>query len=505
VLSDVSQADFVQSLNEWTHRGWLQVATFVVTTAAVSLLALLGAAAALETLLYSIVVFLFVRYVEQRRRRFVLVYDLPNDARARFARLEAELEPLLTSWIQGVQSSQHHGDWKRHGGATRGILQRGAAITRAVPPLIVSNLQPISISTAGTSVFFLPDRVLVRSKGTYAALSYESLGAEWYESGFVWDGWSLPPGAQVIGRTWLYKNRNGGPDRRFKNNRELPEIRMGYLALGSETGLNILIQSTNVEAVRAAAEALAQYATGRSSPSAREDVSRQPPEVLAALRALGLRAIPSKQDLRKHYLELATRTHPDRLGAAGRDVRMLAEERMKEINAAYATLRALAKGAPPAEEPLDLAPAPVESPLPWWKQPTTTAAAIAFACCIVIFAGFRALPDEALRSKAVPSAATRAAAPQQTRSFTTIIPRACTLRTEASSKAAAVISLPPGAGVAVIETADSWRKVATSDGPEGWTGPACWRPLRTSGQACRSNADCVSGACRETETGRACK
>jgi hypothetical protein len=479
----------------------------LATTSILVLGGLLGAAAALEAFFYSIVAFAFVRYVEQHRRRFVLVYDLPEDARARFARLEASLKPLSTSWIRGVQASQYHGDWKRHGGATSSIVPRGAAVRHAAPPLIVTNLRPISISTSGTNVFFLPDRLLVRSNGTYAALSYESLRAESWEGRFVWDDWSLPPDAQVIGRTWQYKNKQGGPDRRFKNNRELPEIRMGYLALASETGLKIVIQSTNLKAFQAATDALAGYATG-AFPSPSEDAARQPPAILAALRALGLKTTPSKEHLRKHYLELATRTHPDKLGAAGRDVRMLAEERMKEINAAYATLRMVAQGAPPAEEPLDLAPAPVESPLPWWRQPTTIVATAAVACCLVIFVVFRAVPKEAWTSSTVPSnvpsTANLAAAPQQTRSFTTTIPRACTVRAAPSATAAAVVSVAAGANVAVIEGTDSWRKVATPDGHEGWTGPACWRPLRTSGQACQSNADCVSGACRDNETGRAC-
>jgi hypothetical protein len=493
VLSDVSQADFVVSLNEWTHRGVLQLIFGAASSMIVLVSLAVSPVAALEALLYSAVIFSFVRFIEQRRRRFVLVYDLTGDASAAFAQFENSLEPLCSSWVRGVQASQYHGDWKHHGGATTSIRGREASITHATPPLIVSNLTPISLSTSASTLFFLPDRILVRSNGTYAALSYESLQADWHEGRFVWDDWALPPGAEVTERTWLYTNRSGGPDRRFNNNRELPVIRMAYLVLGSESGLKLVIQSTNIEAVRNASEALGRFARDRSADISHE-ASSQPPAVIAALRALGLVQLPSKHDLRKHYLDLAQRTHPDKLGQADRDVRVLAEHRMKEINAAYATLRDQAKGPPVPDERDEIPQQTTSTSLVWWQEPTTRASVAAVLGCVLVFAVFRALPAQQMISS---NAVSRAAVPQPTTSVITKIPRACTVRSEPSVQSTALMTLQPGAGVSVTETANSWRKIRTPDGRDGWTGPACWRALRARGQACRSNEDCESFRCND--------
>ncbi|PYO44381.1 MAG: hypothetical protein DMD33_03095, partial [Gemmatimonadetes bacterium] len=48
----------------------------------------------------------------------------------------------------------------------------------------------------------------------------------------------VPSDTQVIGRTWRYVNKSGGPDRRFKNNREIPVCAYSELLLSSESGLS---------------------------------------------------------------------------------------------------------------------------------------------------------------------------------------------------------------------------------------------------------------------------
>jgi len=48
----------------------------------------------------------------------------------------------------------------------------------------------------------------------------------------------LPSDAQVVGRTWQYVNKKGGPDRRFNNNPEIPIALYEEGHFGSTTGLN---------------------------------------------------------------------------------------------------------------------------------------------------------------------------------------------------------------------------------------------------------------------------
>lgn len=50
----------------------------------------------------------------------------------------------------------------------------------------------------------------------------------------------------TVDRTWRYVNKRGGPDRRFKDKRELPVVLYDDLALSSPSGLNELIQLSRV-------------------------------------------------------------------------------------------------------------------------------------------------------------------------------------------------------------------------------------------------------------------
>ena len=48
---------------------------------------------------------------------------------------------------------------------------------------------------------------------------------------------SVPRDAERIGNTWKYVNIGGGPDRRYKNNAQLPIMRYGELTLTAPAGI----------------------------------------------------------------------------------------------------------------------------------------------------------------------------------------------------------------------------------------------------------------------------
>lgn len=49
---------------------------------------------------------------------------------------------------------------------------------------------------------------------------------------------SVPKDAIVVGNTWVKVNKNGTPDKRFKDNHQIPICQYGEISLTSETGLN---------------------------------------------------------------------------------------------------------------------------------------------------------------------------------------------------------------------------------------------------------------------------
>ena len=60
----------------------------------------------------------------------------------------------------------------------------------------------------------------------------------------------VPKDAQVVGQTWQYVNKNGTPDQRFKNNKQIPVCLYGQVFLRSSSGLNVELQISNIQNAR---------------------------------------------------------------------------------------------------------------------------------------------------------------------------------------------------------------------------------------------------------------
>lgn len=488
-LSGVSQEEFVSSLNEWTSRGHLQVITAIAAAVAIATLYLTGASPRAGVLgaCYAIVVVLLVRYIEIRRRRFLLIYDLAGGETATFEGLNETVEALAGSGcFRGVKILAHNDDWKRSGGATRSLSFEGASLRRLSPPYVVTNLTPWRLATQGLSLYFFPDRILIRKGGRFAAVAYSEIQIDCHTGTFVWEE-SVPRDAEVIGSTWQYVRRDGGPDRRFNNNRQIPLVRVDYLNLKSATGLEIVLQSTRCSAVNAFVGAHGRYvAAGQTLRGDRDASAKFSGETQRALATLGLTSMPTADALKKAYWELAQRNHPDRYESASRDIRVFAHERMKEVNLAYEVLLPMA-GDPssPATAPAAPDTSPVSTPVPGWRSPEARAAVLAIAVCIALFFASSAVPLTIVRAEPEPTRPP--IAPVATAPMPAVaLPRerilyGCPLRSEPLPGASKVARIAGGTEVEIVDVKKGWKKIRLDVSTEGWTGPVCWK-RRTSKQ-----------------------
>ena len=51
----------------------------------------------------------------------------------------------------------------------------------------------------------------------------------------------------IEGYTWQYVNKNGSPDKRYSNNRQLPKCHYGTLNFKSPTGLDVILYISNLK------------------------------------------------------------------------------------------------------------------------------------------------------------------------------------------------------------------------------------------------------------------
>lgn len=69
--------------------------------------------------------------------------------------------------------------------------------------------------------YFFPDLILIKDRMGWGALEYQNLEISFDTQIFI-EHEPIPQDCKVIGNTWQYVNKNGGPGRQYKNNTILP-------------------------------------------------------------------------------------------------------------------------------------------------------------------------------------------------------------------------------------------------------------------------------------------
>lgn len=183
--------------------------------------------------------------MDAHRRSAVVVYDLEPDAAAAYEELTRAFDALAASSMKwhidsgGTVRDIH--TWKRNAGATSIIDKRPTEFGYALPRVLKTNITPPFMKVGKETLYWLPDVVLVVESGKIGAVSYDMLEVLWQDSRFIEEG-DVPRDARVVGQTWKHPNKNGGPDRRFANNRQLPICLYESIHLRSRNGLNELLQ-----------------------------------------------------------------------------------------------------------------------------------------------------------------------------------------------------------------------------------------------------------------------
>jgi hypothetical protein len=340
-LLDSSNADLVKQLNERAKEfnpailAWIScIAPFVI-------------AASSEQVWWSalVVIPIALGYVLQKRYRnrttTRLFYELSAAESANLALLQQAIVHLSHSnriWriVQEVATDRQ----KYHAGASSLIKRTPVRAGILQIPRVTTNLSVVGIDVGAIKLFLLPDMILYLQGNAFANIPYETFSVRQGTTRFIEDD-SVPGDALIVGQTWRYVNKNGGPDRRFNSNRQLPIAQYGVLELVSSGGLNIHLNTSSAEKAAAfancMAERLSRNRTGHTAAPPLPLPSDIGPRA-NALKALGLSGSPSAEELSAAYRHLARMYHPDKVAGLAPEFQELAERRMKEINAAYALL-----------------------------------------------------------------------------------------------------------------------------------------------------------------------
>jgi hypothetical protein len=172
----------------------------------------------------------------------ILNYSFDEHSKQSFEELRSAFTQLAACrGMWHVDAAGATTDWKRNAGAISLSKRTPCSANMSRPRKVASNIDVPTLNLGRRALYFFPDRLLVYDTSGVGAVSYAELNINIGQTRFVEDS-SVPSDAKQVGSTWRYVNRNGGPDRRFNNNRQLPILLYGEMSLTSSSGLNELLQ-----------------------------------------------------------------------------------------------------------------------------------------------------------------------------------------------------------------------------------------------------------------------
>ncbi|MDE1174150.1 MAG: DUF4236 domain-containing protein [Parvibaculaceae bacterium] len=219
--------------------GWIAV-TFGVLSALA-----LGSAGFIGAILMVLTGWAVGRWLDSYRRTTVLFYDLDASVEATYKQIVSSFDGLMEcagKWhIEAGGVIQDLTAWKQNAGASHLVKKKPTTLAYKLPGSVTSNITPPILHVGKQIIYFFPDIILIEDGKQTGAVSYADLRIRWQDSNFIEAG-TVPHDAKVIGHTWKHPNKSGGPDRRFKDNRQIPICLYETIHFSSDSGINELVE-----------------------------------------------------------------------------------------------------------------------------------------------------------------------------------------------------------------------------------------------------------------------
>ncbi|PWS28566.1 hypothetical protein DHW03_01550 [Pedobacter yonginense] len=202
-------------------------------------------------LLFFAVLIYFLSRQDKKRFEMELNYEMDEQMGILYETLATHFSTFKSSQRKWQYlHAEGNVDWKRNAGAGKLInrITIGSVMQHKNPiRFFKTNVQIPHIKLNGTELYFLPERLLVRRANKFAALFYKNLVIDCSSTRFIEEE-SVSPDAKIVGHTWKYVNKNGGPDRRFTNNRQIPICLYSLYTLHSKTGVYETLSTSRIGA-----------------------------------------------------------------------------------------------------------------------------------------------------------------------------------------------------------------------------------------------------------------
>ena len=197
------------------------------------------------------------------KKKIQITYDFDESSKQEYDKLyNAWMKLNKNNKVWQIMSAANNVDAKQNAGASRLVTRRPASATDKLPWFLESNISPFGLKLGRKKLLFLPDKVLVIDGTKVGAIDYSSLSIQTGTRPFI-ETDPVPSDAEIAGYTWSKVNKNGSPDKRFKNNKQLPQCIYGQVCINSIGGLQVEIMCSNNKTILNFRDAAMQAASLR--------------------------------------------------------------------------------------------------------------------------------------------------------------------------------------------------------------------------------------------------
>jgi hypothetical protein len=188
-----------------------------------------------------------------------ILFDDPS--RRKYEQLKNSFKNLSTSHkIWDITGAHFQDRVAARSSASTLVNRRDAGVGFRSLPIITSNYEAIYFQNVnGADLYLYPTFIMMyEDDSNFAIIGLDELNVTFSPVNFTETG-IVPRDSQIIRKTWAKVNKNGTPDKRFKNNYQIPVVQYGRLSFSSDTGILEEYQISNFELAREFADALQEY------------------------------------------------------------------------------------------------------------------------------------------------------------------------------------------------------------------------------------------------------
>lgn len=175
-----------------------------------------------------------------KENKVQLDFDFDEEMKAQYERLFQSFEQLCNAEkIWDITSSHANDQFTTRSSAAYSVVRREVKFKIAELPEINSKIPALMWQNAnGADLYFYPNFMVVwNNKHHFAIVGYNELDISYSTTRFIEED-RVPKDTVVVDQTWYKVNKNGQPDKRFKDNYRIPVVAYGNLEMRTATGLN---------------------------------------------------------------------------------------------------------------------------------------------------------------------------------------------------------------------------------------------------------------------------